>query len=38
MGGLEDLDAVIGRYEPGRRWEDKERIEEIYAIFRKGFL
>jgi hypothetical protein len=37
MGGLEDLDAVIGRYEPGRRWEDKERIEEIYAIFRKGF-
>ena len=38
MGGVQDLDAVIGKYPPGRRWQDKERLEEIYGIFRKGFL
>ncbi|MFZ0961797.1 MAG: glycoside hydrolase family 2 TIM barrel-domain containing protein, partial [Terriglobia bacterium] len=37
MGGIEDLDAVIGSYEPGREWQDKDRLEEIYAIFKKGF-
>jgi hypothetical protein len=37
MGGIEDLDAVIARYEPGREWQDKDRLEEIYALFRKGF-
>ena len=37
MGGIEDLDAVIASYEPGREWQDKDRLEEIYAIFKKGF-
>ncbi len=37
MGGIEDLDTVIARYEPGREWQDKNRVEEIYAIFKKGF-
>ena len=37
MGGIEDLDAVIARYQPGREWQDKDRLEEIYAIFKKGF-
>lgn len=37
MGGIEDLDAVIARYDPGRQWQDKDRLEEIYGLFRKGF-
>jgi hypothetical protein len=37
MGGIEDLDAVIAGYEPGRDWQDKDRLEEIYALFKKGF-
>jgi len=37
MGGIEDLDAVIARYEPGREWQDKDRLVEIYEIFKTGF-
>jgi hypothetical protein len=37
MGGIEDLDAVVARYEPGREWQDKDRLEEIQAILKKGF-
>ena len=37
MGGIEDLDAVMARYEPGREWQDKDRLEEIYGIFKQGF-
>jgi hypothetical protein len=37
MGGIEDLDAVITHYDAGREWQDKDRLEEVYAIFEKGF-
>ncbi len=37
MGGIEDLDSVIAHYEGGREWQDKDRLEEVYAIFEKGF-
>lgn len=37
MGGMEDLDAVIAKYQPGHQWQDKDRLEEINSIFKKGF-
>jgi beta-galactosidase len=37
MGGIEDLDSVIARYDGGREWQDKDRLEEVYAIIEKGF-
>ncbi len=28
MGGIEDLARVMAQYEPGREWQDKDRLEE----------
>ena len=37
MGGIEDLDTVIAKYQPGRAWQDRDRLAEINEIFKKGF-
>src|ERR1017187_4181580 len=37
MGGMEDLDGVIAKYQPCHEWQDKDRLAEINEIFKKGF-